>query len=272
MEEKETVGVPNIAGPHPEPELGHPTNRFWRRQFAPEVTRPQLVFDVVFGAIGPILCFVFDPVVFHSGFGGPPLFPAYQPIVYLFSGFEIVLLCFWLIMGPGSELWNAMFGTALLCGGLFCLAIGCILLPFSAMGLMFGIGLFGFTPFLTALVYLRNGSRALRAKSYESSTFTRLVGALCGCLFVLAVPTLLALEIHMTVSSSINEIMRGDAEQASRAAHRLVPLRFFADAELDRVVQAYIAESDPQRKKILKSCYREVTGEDIEVRVRIVQD
>ncbi|HSP62361.1 MAG TPA: hypothetical protein VLQ90_05195, partial [Pyrinomonadaceae bacterium] len=200
------------------------------------------------------------------------LFPAYQPIVYLFSGFEIVLLCFWLVMGPGSELWNAMFGAALLCGGLFCLAIGCILLPFSAMGLLLGIGLFGFTPFLTALVYLRNGYRALRAKSYESSAFTRLVGALCGCLFVLAVPTLLALEIRMTVSSSIDEIVRGDSEHASRAAHRLVPFRFFADAELDRVVQAYIAESDPERKQLLKSCYRDVTGEDIEVRVRILQD
>ena len=266
------MGVLNIVGPHHEPELGHQRSGFWRRQFAPEVTRPQLVFDVVFGAIGPILCFVFDPIVFHAGFGGPALFPAYQPIVYLFSGFEIVLLCFWLIMGPGSELWNAMFGAALLCGGLFCLAIGFILLPFSAMGLMFGIGLFGFTPFLTAVVYLRNGTRALRAKSYESSIITRLVGALCGCLLVLAVPTLLALEIRMTVSSSIDEIMRGDSEHASRAAHRLVPLRFFADAELDRVVQAYIAESDPQRKQLLKSCYREVTGEDIEVRVRIVQD
>jgi hypothetical protein len=263
------LGVLNIAGPDHEPELSHSRSRFWRRQFAPEITRPQLVFDVIFGAIGPILCFVFDPIVFHSGFLGAPLFPAYQPIVYLFSGFEIVLLSFWLIMGPGSELWNAMFGAALLCGGLFCLAIGCILLPFSAMGLILGIGLFGFTPFLTALVYLRNGSRALRAKSYESSTFTRLVGALCGCLLVLAVPTLLALEIRMTVNRSIDEIMRGDSEHASRAAHRLVPLRFFADAELDRVVQAYITESDPQRKELLKSCYRDVTGEDIEVRVRM---
>ena len=266
------MGVLKIVGPHDEPELGHQRVRFWGRQFAPEVTRPQLVFDVILGAIGPILCFVFDPIVFHSGFAGPALFPAYQPIVYLFSGFEIVLLCFWLIMGPGSELWNAMFGAALLCGGLFCLAVGCILLPFSAMGLMFGIGLFGFTPFLTALVYLRNGSRALRAQSYELSLFTRLVGALCGCLFVLAVPTLLALEIRMTVSGSIDEIVRGDSEHASRAAHRLVPFRFFADAELDRVVQAYIAESDPQRKQLLKSCYRDVTGEDIEVRVRILQD
>jgi hypothetical protein len=263
------VGVPNIGGAHHEPELGQQRSRFLLRQFASQVTTPQLVFDVIFGAIGPILCFVFDPIVFHSGFAGAPLFPTYQPIVYLFSGFEIVLLCFWLIMGPGSELWNAMFGAALLCGGLFCLAIGCILLPFSVMGLMLGVGLFGFTPFLTALVYLRNSSRALRAKSYESSTFTRLVGALCGCLFVLAVPTLLALEIRMTVSSSIDEIVRGDSEQASRAAHRLAPFRFIADAEFDRLIQAYVAESDPKRKQLLKSCFWEATGQDIEERVRM---
>lgn len=260
--------VLDIVGPHDEAEIGPQKKRFWRRQFDAEVTRPQIIFDVVFGAIGPILCFVFDPVVFHSGFAGRPLFPEYQSIVYLFSGFEIVLLCFWLIMGPGSGMWNAVFGAALLCGSLFCLAIGCVLFPFSVMGLMFGIGVFGFTPFLTAFVYFRSCFRALKSESLDPSFFTRFMGACCGSVLVLAVPTLLALEIHMTATKSVDEILRGDPEHASRAAHRLVLIRYLANAELDRLVDAYVSESDPTRKQILKVCYREATGEDIEARVR----
>jgi hypothetical protein len=81
---------------------------FWRRQFAPSVTRPQIIFDVVFGAIGPILCFVFDPIVFRSGIGGPPLLVDYRNFVYLFSGLQITLLCFWLLTGPGHQVWNKL--------------------------------------------------------------------------------------------------------------------------------------------------------------------
>jgi hypothetical protein len=33
------------------------------------------------------------------------------------------------------------------------------------IGLIYGIGVFGITPFLTALVYLRNSSRALKAQT-----------------------------------------------------------------------------------------------------------
>lgn len=52
--------------------------RFWRKQFAPQVTRPQINFDIVFGIAGPILCFAFDPVVFRGGIGGGPLLADYK--------------------------------------------------------------------------------------------------------------------------------------------------------------------------------------------------
>src|SRR6059036_1217018 len=46
--------------------------RFWKRQFLGPATTPQIIFDVVFGIVGPVLCFVFDPVVFRGDFLGEP--------------------------------------------------------------------------------------------------------------------------------------------------------------------------------------------------------
>jgi len=149
---------------------------FWKSQFVATRTPAQLVFDLAFGVIAPLACFAFDPIVFQGGFAGPPLFPSYQPVVYLFSGIEIVLLCFWLVMDGGPPLANAMIGSALLVAGVFCLLIGIVLLPYTLMGLLLGIGVFGFIPFVTATVYGRNGLRALRANANPQSTLTRPVG------------------------------------------------------------------------------------------------
>src|ERR1043166_6571723 len=72
---------------------------FWRRQFAREATNKQIVFDVALGAVGPILCFVFDPIAFHSGLIAL-LLPDYQAFAYLFSASQIGLLLMWLILRP----------------------------------------------------------------------------------------------------------------------------------------------------------------------------
>jgi hypothetical protein len=46
---------------------------FWRRQFSNDVTPAQNIFDVIIGVIAPVLCFIFDPVVFNNRFGDVPL-------------------------------------------------------------------------------------------------------------------------------------------------------------------------------------------------------
>ena len=255
-----------IAAPDGEPTANQKPG-FWRRQFAAEATRSQIIFDVLYGVAGPVLCFVFDPIVFRSGFAGPPLLPQYQTFAYLFSGVQIVLLCFWLLSGPGSRGRNQLMAGGLLAGGLFCVIIGFVLLPLSVIGLMFGIGVFGFTPFLTALVYLRNAARAWHAGNREDANLARVLAALAGTFLVLALPLLLSILIHQVVSRSVTEIIQGDSPHAIFAAHRLMPLRFVAGAELDRIVEAYRSESNAQRKELLKSCYREITGENIEERL-----
>jgi hypothetical protein len=241
-----------------------------------ELARPrtaaQLTFDLVFGIFAPIACFIFDPIVFQSVIGGAPLLPEYQTITYLISGFEIAVLCFWLVFREGPELQNAVIGGALFLGGSFCLVIGIVLLPFSVMGLLVGIGVFGFIPFLTAIVYLRNGLRCLRANK-GSDLFTRAAGIICGAIVVLGLPGFLAWQIRSAATRSVDEIVQAaDPVRAADATHRLIVLRFLTSAELDRIVQAYVSETDVQRKELLRSSYREITGIDIESRVRILQD
>jgi len=244
---------------------------FWKRQFQPSRTDPQLVFDLSFGIVGPVLCFYFDPIVFQGGFvGGEPLFPTYQVFVYLFSGIEIVLLCFWLMQRSHSKFSNAVVGGALISGGIFCAVIGCMLAPFSLLGLLLGIGILGFLPFVTAIVYLRNGWRALKADSNSKSTLTLITGFVCGALLVSSLSGLLAVRIHATVTKCVDDVVRTDPVRAPQAAHKLSLLKFVASADLDRIVRAYISETDPKRREILKSSYRQITGEDIDVKAGIL--
>jgi hypothetical protein len=60
---------------------------FFSRQFRPGRTKSQVIFDVVFGVVGPILCFTADPIVFKSSWLGlgEALFSEYQLFAYLVS-------------------------------------------------------------------------------------------------------------------------------------------------------------------------------------------
>jgi hypothetical protein len=250
----------------------HAETGFWERQFTAPVTRPQIVFDVAFGVVAPILCFVFDPIVLKSWFPGPPLFPDYQIIAYLFSGLQIILLGFWLLTGPSHHILNSFMGGMLFAGAVFCLIAGLVLAPFSLIGLALAIGAFGFTPFLTGLVYLRNSVRAMGAGNDDPVSLKGAMVSLSGIVLVTALCFLLSVQIHVVVSRAVIEIVEGDSQQAMFAAHRLMPLRFFIGGELDKVVYAYTETSDEKRKELLKSCYREITGDSIENRAHILQD
>jgi hypothetical protein len=127
------------------------------------VTQAQRRFDIMFGFVMPVLCFVFDPLVFHRWLSYKPgLFGRWQFYAYTISALAMVALAVWFFKASrGGGRPPAVLGGMLLAGGVFSLVIGVVLLPFSLMGLVFFlVGAFGFTPFFTAVVYLRNGWRA----------------------------------------------------------------------------------------------------------------
>jgi hypothetical protein len=236
-----------------------PKTGFWRRAF----TSKARVFDLVFGVVGPILCFIFDPIVFRAGeFAGPPLLQDLQVWVYLISGLEIVTLLLWLVLRDSLPA-KRFLGGALCAGGILCLLIGIGLFPFSVIGLAFGIGIFGFTPFFTALVYLRNGYQAIRSEQSEFVGLGRRLPILLGCLLAIAAPTVVNLAVNQAVTVSVDAVIRGNAEGAAYATEALYLLEPLSGTKLMQIVDAYVAERDVARKEQLQKAYSAITGQDI---------
>jgi hypothetical protein len=246
---------------------------FWQQQFAGKRTQPQLIFDLIFGVFGPIACFAFDPVVFQSSFLGPPLFGEQQILVYTLSALEIIVLCVWLIFGGSLRFLNAFIGSFLIWGGIASASIGLILFQYSLFGIMFfGIGLLGFTPFVTAVVYGRNGFRAWNIASGNSPLLLRAGSLFLSLTVALGAPVVISTTIRSYVDKAVSEILKGDSQQARAAVEGLRPLTYLARSELNKLVNAYMAETDPIRKQHLKNCYEQITGESIENRASILLD
>ena len=132
---------------------------FWKKQFKYPVTDLQLAFDIVFGIAVPILCVAYD-LFYGLGLFRPNGFlngALWRYSIYCYSEFVIGLAAmgYYLMFRQAS----AAIAGILLGGGIFSLLFGLVLLPFSLFGLVFFIGIFGFTPFLSSLVFFRNARR-----------------------------------------------------------------------------------------------------------------
>ncbi len=174
---------------------------FWRRQFSDRPTRPQAIFDLVMGIIAPILCFYFDPVIFRNFLttcrqpdSEITLTPAYFAIfAYTLIGLGMVALAIWLIAGPRLGRASAFFAGIFFLGAETALAFAVVMLPYSLIGLVIFIGAFGFTPFFTTFVYLRNGARAWRSARRQEPLKPRswvFAVALTAALVIYAVPAI----------------------------------------------------------------------------------
>jgi hypothetical protein len=244
--------------------------RFLRRQFTGTATRPQIIFDLIVGVIVPILCLVFDPIVFRSGFGSRDgILKDWQLFAYIVIGLEVATLALWLALPSRAGAWLSAIGGILLAGAIFSFAIALVILPISLLGLVFYfIGVLGFTPFLTGFIYLRNGRRALGAAGASGLTGPLLL----GIVFVLGVPAVAQWRVSRMVTESVQELIGGDAHQQAAATSRLKYLSWIVSRELDDLVWAYTSATDQARKERLARAYREITGEDIEGRLYILND
>lgn len=129
---------------------------FWQRQFCSRRTQAQLWFDVVFGLGLPLACVWFDPVVFRSPSGSKGvIFGAFALFGYGCFALGWIALLFWL----GFDRASGVLAGMLAGGAWFACVVGLRLLPLSLIALVVLIGAIGFTPFLTAFVFARNGWR-----------------------------------------------------------------------------------------------------------------
>lgn len=248
-------------------------SRFWARQFSNKVTTPQLIFDVVAGVIAPTLCYIFDPIVFNNNFGGLPFVPAlfpYKVLVYFFSGLAMITLTLWLFLRGRSSRLNGIIAGVLLTGAFFSLLIGVLILPLSLLGLVVLIGALGFTPFLVAFVYLRNGVRALNTAKplLDQPQLASLF--LLGAVLVITLSIVAHWQVNRIVTQSMNDLLTGNLMAAESATERL---RFLAwAADMDQVVFKYQRETDQTRKAVLGKAYREITGREISGRQMALMD
>jgi hypothetical protein len=245
---------------------------FLRRQFRVEPTLAQVVFDITIGIVLPILCLVFDPLVFRSGILGAPMAGQFQLFAYAFIAIEIIALAVWLCVGARAGEWCGVLAGIMFAGALFSVAIGIFLLPISLLGLIILVGVLGFTPFLTALIYLRNARRALTAAKSRMPRAALFITLLLGATLALGTPAFAHWRINELVERSLTEVLEGDDSQAAAAARRLQLVGWFDSAELDQVVWAYAKTTDPQRRERLARAYRKLTGRDIEYRLAVLND
>jgi hypothetical protein len=263
------AGVLNIEGAGVE----EVKPRFWRRQFQPQATGKQTVFDVLFGIVLPVLCFIFDPIVFRGNFfGGMPLFGQLTFLAYSIAFIEILVLAVWLC---GRERLGARaiaMGGFLLTGALISLLIGILILPLSLIGILFLIGILGFTPFVTAFVFWRNGRRAINLYPERVNRARKLGALMLGLIFVLGAPLAIHLKISQIADDSLAEILEGEERELAEATMKLRLMSYLTDTQTDKIVWAYHAEQAPVRRERLARAYLLVTGKDIEMRLTYLID
>ncbi|MEP6904420.1 MAG: hypothetical protein ABJA66_22075, partial [Actinomycetota bacterium] len=136
---------------------------FWKRQFQAQSTKAQRIFDWICGVFLPVICFAFDPIVFKTQGFGETLFGTYKPFAYLLSFVSIMAMTAWLIWGAKLNWLNGFLTGLFLVGGIISFIVGVVLFPFSVIGLLFLIGILGFTPLFCSFVYLRNVFRSYHA-------------------------------------------------------------------------------------------------------------
>ena len=189
--------------------VGTKKSGFWKRQFAPIPTPAQDKFDTLFAIVLPILFLVLDPVVFKTpgSFFGPGYLEQYQLLAYLVSSVEIGLFLTWRTFRLRLRPFSMAFAGAFIAGAVFSLMIGIAILPLSVLGLMFLIGVFGFTPFATAFVFLRNGVRVARVNINHAGLPRRIAVAVLSGALTLTIPLIANGRVDNPVSVTVEEPM-----------------------------------------------------------------
>lgn len=180
-----------------------PDKKFWRRQFGSQATKSQRDFDWFFGVILPVLCITFDPVVFRFWgeadrglLAGTGILGEVKPFVYLLSFVSILAMIGWLLIRDQLQGLTGMLAGLFAVAGVLALVIGIALLPFSLVGLFVAIGVFGFTPLFTSIVFLRNSARAYRtAKEFLEPNLLQHV-AILSAVFSAVIPYIFQIELR----------------------------------------------------------------------------
>ena len=227
---------------------------FWKLQFQTPATSAQKIFDWIFGVILPVLCCLFDPLVFNGALSrNGAVLGEYKPFAYLLSSTSIILMMLFLLFGQKLGWFNAFLAGLFLCGSAVCLLVGILILPFSLVGLIFLIGLLGFTPFLAGFVYFRSSIRAIGFAELTLKDPLLLKAIALGAIFSFVVPYV----FYVNVDRTLREMEIGNAETVRRNTKKLRYVAPFIN--IDRLALRACGESNESRDEIRKAVY-ELSG------------
>lgn len=237
-----------------------PPKAFWRRQFQTESTKSQKIFDWFFGVILPVACFVFDPTVFKGDAVGVSYLGNIKPFAYVLSFVSVMAMAAWLIWGAKLKWLSAPLAGLFAVGSAVSLGIAVVLLPISLFGLIIVIGILGFTPFFTSIVFFRNALRAFKAARFFLERKVLIYSLVVSALFGAVVPYV----FNKNVEHALAEIKSGDVPTMranARSLKYVAPLVNF-----DSLKREYFfknKETERAEKAALAEIYLELTGENI---------
>lgn len=87
---------------------------------------------------------------------------------------------------------------------------------------------------------------------------------------VMGLPAFAQWGANEIVRRSMTEILNADRDASDTAVQRIKHLHWIVDT--GRIVREYERESDGARRERLGEAYKEITGEEIEIRLRILND
>ncbi|MDB5338895.1 MAG: hypothetical protein JWN70_4514 [Planctomycetaceae bacterium] len=198
-----------------------------QRQPVPSIFREPFI-AVLLGIILPLACLACDPIIFSRGVTQPILGP-YRMLCYKYIAISMLSLIAWLI----SRQWPSLFTGLLLGGCVFAMLLGMVILPISFVGLMVFIGIFGFSPFLTAATFWHC---AMHARERAGSGFRRGVAVTAFSLFLAVPPSTQAAVCYLT-DNLLTEMTTGSDQTAEQAIGRLKLLEPLLDT--DQLVWQY---------------------------------
>jgi hypothetical protein len=175
-------------------------------------------------------------------------------------------LSFYRVTGRASS----FLAGILFCGAAFSFLLGVVMLPLSLIGLLLIIGVFGFTPFVTSLIFLRNAVRCASESSASLLPQGQSAMVLLGAALAFGVPFGLQSTAIQLTNRAIADI-QSDSELTSVRAVQLLQRWHFA-ADMNKLVSAYQATTDEKLKQRIAKAFQTVTGQPIERRIAELND
>lgn len=228
---------------------------------------------VLFGIVGPIVCVIFDPMVFRFDLADAPrgfsssYLGAYQPFAYAAIALSCVLLILHLARVSFRPAVCVAVAGGLLASAVFAFALGVVLLPYSIVGIFFLIGILGFTPFVTSWTYAIAGFAEFRRASPipNGPLF-----ALAGATIFFAIAGVFQVGFDHSMKQALDALSAPNAEFRADSIATIRRWDFLFGHQ--RLIAEYSRSRSESHRRVLAEAYQALTQRDLETDLQIAND